>query len=130
MKSQLNLLIALASSDSKISEREAKVLKIIAKVNGVADAEFEEMLKRPASVGQINTFTESEKFEILYLMIQLMKADGHVFKSEIEFCEKVAEKLGYRKEVIKELSAGIFSDPSITSNRKGLMDKAGKFLVK
>lgn len=130
MKSQLNLLINLASSDSKISEREAKVIKIIAKVNGVSDSEFEEMLRNPAPALEIHSFTESEKFEILYLMIQLMKADGQVFKSEIEFCEKVSEKLGYRKEVIKELSAGIYSDPSITSNRKALMDKAFKFLIK
>lgn len=73
--------------------------------------------------------SETQKFEILYLMIQLMKVDGQVFKSEIEFCEKAAEKLGYRKEVIRELSAGIYSDPSITSNRFLLMNKAAKFLV-
>lgn len=130
MKSQLNLLINLASSDSKISEREAKVIKIIAKVNGVSDAEFDEMLRNPYPAVELHAFTESEKFEVLYLMIQMMKADGHIFKSEIEFCEKVAQKLGYHKEVIKELSAGIFSDPSITSNREALMDKAAKFSLK
>lgn len=128
MKSQLNLLISLATSDSKISEREAKVLKIIAKVNGVSEAELQEMLMRPVQDVSIAVYSESEKFEVIYMMIQLMKADGQVFKSEIEFCEKVAERLGYRKEVIKELSAGIFSDPSITSNRQFLMDKAAKFL--
>ena len=128
MKSQLNILINLASSDTKVSEREAKVLKVIAKVNGVSELEFEEMLKRPVPVEDLSLFSESQKFEILYLMIQLMKADGQVFKSEIEFCEKSAQKLGYKKEVIRELSAGIFSDPSITSNRKVLMEKAGKYL--
>ncbi|MFZ9504494.1 MAG: TerB family tellurite resistance protein [Cyclobacteriaceae bacterium] len=128
MKSQLNILINLASSDTKVSEREAKVLKVIAKVNGVSEVEFEEMLKRPTVIEEMHNFSESQKFEILYLMIQLMKADGQVFKSEIEFCEKAAQKLGYKREVIRELSAGIFSDPSITSNRKALMEKAGKFL--
>ena len=129
MKAQLNMLINLASSDTKVSEREAKVLRVIAKVNGVSEHEFEEMLKRPVSTEEMNAFSESQKFEILYLMIQLMKADGQVFKSEIEFCEKTAQKLGYKKEVIRELSSGIFSDPSITSNRNALMDKAAKFLV-
>lgn len=128
MKAQLNMLINLATSDTKISEREAKVLRIIARVNEIPEAEFEEMLKRPAPVENIAGLAESQKFEILYLMIQLMKVDGHVFKSEIEFCEKAAEKLGYQKEVIRELSAGIFSDPSITSNRFALMSKAAKFL--
>jgi uncharacterized tellurite resistance protein B-like protein len=129
MKAQLNMLINLATSDTKISEREAKVLRIIARVNDIPEAEFEEMLKRPAPVENISGLSETQKFEILYLMIQLMKVDGQVFKSEIEFCEKAAVKLGYRKEVIRELSAGIFSDPTITSNRFLLMNKAAKYLA-
>ncbi|MFZ9981640.1 MAG: TerB family tellurite resistance protein [Cyclobacteriaceae bacterium] len=129
MKAQLNMLINLATSDTKVSEREAKVLRIIARVNDISEADFDEMLKRPSPVEQMSGLSETQKFEILYLMIQLMKVDGQVFKSEIEFCEKAAEKLGYRKEVIRELSAGIYSDPSITSNRFLLMNKAAKFLV-
>lgn len=123
------MLINLATSDTKVSEREAKVLRIIARVNDISEADFDEMLKRPSPVEQMSGLSETQKFEILYLMIQLMKVDGQVFKSEIEFCEKAAEKLGYRKEVIRELSAGIYSDPSITSNRFLLMNKAAKFLV-
>lgn len=130
MKAQLNILINLATSDSKISEHEAKVLRIIAKVNGISESDFDEMLRHPSPIDNLENLTESQKFEILYLMIQLMKADGQVFKSEIVFCENAAEKLGYRKEVIRELSAGIFSDPSITSNRQSLMAKASKFLIK
>lgn len=48
MKAQLNMLINLATSDTKVSEREAKVLRIIARVNDISEADFDEMLKRPS----------------------------------------------------------------------------------
>ena len=58
-----------------------------------------------------------------------MKIDGQVFKSEIVFCERIAEKLGYRKKVVGELSTHIYSDPNITADRDDLKSKAQKFLV-
>ena len=61
-------------------------------------------------------------------MVQLMKIDGQVFKSEIVFCEDIAQKLGYKKGVVGELSSRIFSDPSITADRDLLKKKALKYL--
>jgi hypothetical protein len=58
-----------------------------------------------------------------------MKADGQVFKSEIAFCENVAQQLGYKKSVIGELSSRIYSDPSITADREKLKARAQKYLV-
>ena len=130
MKSKLEILISLANSDSKISENEEKLIRIIARANNLEHQEVDRLLKQPPSGNNLGTYTEEEKFEALYLMIQLMKVDGQVFKSEIDFCEKIAEKLGYRKEVVRELSAGIFSDPTITSDRALLMNKAKRYLVK
>ncbi|MBK8291076.1 MAG: hypothetical protein IPK96_09095 [Flammeovirgaceae bacterium] len=57
-----------------------------------------------------------------------MKSDGQVFKSEIHFCEGIAEKLGYKKAVVGELSSKIYSDPTITADRKMLIERAHKFL--
>lgn len=66
----------------------------------------------------------------MYNVVQLMKADGQVFKSEIAFCENVAEKLGYKRKVIGELSSRIYSDPSITGDRELIKAKAQKLLIK
>lgn len=57
-----------------------------------------------------------------------MKADGQVFKSEIVFCEDMAERLGYNRRVVAELSSKIYSDPSITADRDSLKEKAAKYL--
>ena len=128
IKEQLNVLINLAASDSKVAEKEAKVIHTIGKANGMTKEEVDAMLKKPSPIGNLDTLTEDQKFENLYHLIQLMKSDGQVFKSEINFCEDIAEKLGYKKAVVAELSSRIYSDPTITADRKLLMDRAHKFL--
>jgi uncharacterized tellurite resistance protein B-like protein len=128
IKEQLNVLINLAASDSKVAEKEAKVIHMIGQANGVSKEEVDAMMKTPKPIGDLSAFAEDQKFENLYHLIQLMKSDGHVFKSEIHFCEQIAEKLGYKKGVVAELSSRIYSDPSITADRQLLMDRARKFL--
>lgn len=128
MRDQLNILINLAASDNSVAEKEAKTIRTVAKANGIPMEEVDQMLKSPKPIGDLSSFTEDQKFEALYYLIQLMKSDGQVFKSEISFCESIAEKLGYKKGVVAELSSRIYSDPSITSDRKLLMDRAHKFL--
>ena len=128
IKEQLNILINLAASDKLIDDREVKTIHMIGKAGGLSREEIDEMIKRPKSIGDLSTFTEDQKFENLYQLIQMMKSDGQVFKSEIHFCETIAERLGYRKDVISELASKVYSDPSITSDRRSLMARAHKFL--
>lgn len=128
IKEQLNVLINLAASDRNIGEKEAKVIHLIGKANGLSKEDVDSMLKKPQPVGDLSVFSEEQKFENLYHLIQLMKSDGQVFKSEIHFCEEIAEKLGYNKAVVRELSSKIYSDPTITADRKMLIERAHKFL--
>lgn len=126
-KSELNILINLAASDNKVEEKESKLIHTIAKANGISKEEVEAMIKSPKPIHNLSGMTQEEKFEHLYYLIQLMKMDGQVFRSEIIFCEQIAEKLGFKKGVVSELSANIYSDPSITSDRDMLWKKAVKF---
>lgn len=128
IKDQLNVLINLAASDRMIDDRETKIIHMIGKASAIPKEEIDEMIKRPKPIGDLSTLTEDQKFENLYQLIQLMKTDGQVFKSEITFCEGIAQRLGYKKEVISELAAKVYSDPSITSDRRSLMARAHKFL--
>lgn len=128
IKEQINVLINLAASDKMVGEKEAKTIHMLGKAHGLTRDEVEAMLKTPRPIGNLSGFTEDQKFENLYNLIQLMKADGQVFKSEINFCEEIAERLGYKRQVIGELSSKIYSDPTITSDRKSMMARAHKFL--
>jgi len=128
VKEQLNILVKLAASDNTVADKEAKLIHMIAHVNGISKQEVDEMLTNPNPIGDLSALTEDQKFEYLYNVVQLMKIDGQVFKSEIVFCEDIAEQLGYKKGVVKELSSRIFSDPSITADREMLKAKAHKYI--
>jgi uncharacterized membrane protein YebE (DUF533 family) len=127
-KAELNVLINLAASDGKIAEKEAKLIYIIGKANGLSHDEIDKMIKNPEPITQLSAMTNDEKFEHLYYLIQLMRMDGQVFRSEIAFCEKIAEKLGYRKAVVMEIAQHVYSDPSITADRDMLRKKAEKHI--
>ncbi|NOT76743.1 MAG: TerB family tellurite resistance protein [Cyclobacteriaceae bacterium] len=128
IKEQINVLINLAASDRSVGEKESKTIHMIGRANGLSNEEVDAMMKNPKPIGNLSGLTEDQKFENLYHLIQLMKSDGQVFKSEVHFCEGIAEKLGYNKKVVSELSSRIYSDPTITSDRKDLMARAHKFL--
>lgn len=124
---QLNILSQLAYSDQDISEHEKQFITIIGKANGMSEEKIENIINNPEPIGDLRSLGDDEKFEYLYNVVQLMKIDGKVYKSEIVFCQDMAEKLGYKKKVISELSSYIYSDPSITTNREALKAKVKKF---
>lgn len=127
-KAELNVLVNLAASDKKVAERESKLVHLIGKANGISKEEIDTMLNNPKPIGTITSLTNDEKFEHLYYLIQLMKMDGQVFRSEIVFCEHIAEKLGFKKGVVAEVSQHVYSDPTITADRDMVKQKAMKFI--
>ena len=126
---QLNILVQLATIDGALAGKEKKLIEHIAKVNKVDNKVIGDLLNKPQPISDLDRLTEEERFEYLYLVIQLMKVDGQVFKSEIVFCESIAEKLGYKKKVVAELSKNIYSDPSITADREMLLTKSKRYRV-
>ncbi len=126
-KDQLGLLVQLATIDNELAGTESEWIQKIGSSLGLNNEEIEEVFRRPNS-GPLQFFSEEERFENLYNLIQLMKIDGRIFYSEIDFCRKAAEKLGFHPGVVKELSSGIYGDPSITSDRSRLFKKALKYL--
>jgi uncharacterized tellurite resistance protein B-like protein len=127
-KAELNVLINLAASDRSVADRESKLIHLIGKANGISSEEIEALVKSPLPIGDINSLTSDEKFEHLYQLIQLMKMDGQVFRSEIQFCESIADKLGFKKAAVAEISQHVYSDPSITADRDMVKQKAMKYL--
>ena len=127
-RKQLNTLVQLGSVDGLMSEKEVRIVKLLGKVNGMSEEEINDVIENPQPKEDLNLLSDDQKFEYIYSLVQLMKADGQVFKSEIAFCENVARELGYKKSVIGELSSRIYSDPAITSDREKLKEKAQKYL--
>ncbi len=127
IQKQLNILIQLATIDRNLDQKEKKLIEHLAKLNNFPQQEVDKMLNDPKPLKDLGILTDEERFEYLYMVIQLMKVDGQVFKSEIVFCENIAEKLGYKKGVVAELSKNIYSDPSITADRDLLRSNAARY---
>jgi uncharacterized membrane protein YebE (DUF533 family) len=127
-KAELNVLINLAASDRNVAEKESKLIHMIGKANGIPKEEVDQMMQNPKPINDLSNLTSDQKFSHLYYLIQLMKMDGQVFRSEVVFCEQIAEKLGYKKGVVAEISQHVYSDPSITADRDMIKKKAEKFL--
>ena len=122
-RAELNVLIRLALIDNVLHPKEAGLIRVIGRANDVPLAEIEEMIQNPEPEMDLHAMTEEEKFEHLFYLVLLMKADGRVLTTEIEFCEAIAGKLDYKPGVIGALSSHIYSDPGIQVDHTFLMQK-------
>lgn len=116
IKAKLSVLVQLANIDDDFAGEEKDLIYMIGKANGVSEEEINSMVDNPEPLPPVSTMTEDDKFEYLFHLVQLMKIDSQVFLSEIKFCEELAEKLGFKRNVISQLSSRIYSDPSIASD--------------
>lgn len=129
IENQLSLLVHLSKVDNFIAEPESKMIHYLGKREGLTKDQIENIIDNPKPIGNMSDLHPEEKFEYLFNIVQLMKVDGKVFQSEIDFCEKVALKLGYKPGVIADLSAYIYSDPNITTKRSFLRSIADQNLI-
>jgi hypothetical protein len=127
-KFELNVLINLAAIDRIIEARESRLIHMIGKANQLTAAEIDEMIRRPEPIHGFGVMTQDEKFQHLCHLIRMMKADGQVIKNEIDFCETIAERLGYRKGVVRELSAHIYADIAVPADINLLREKSDRFI--
>jgi len=130
VENQLRVLSMLVHVDQEISENERKMILSLGTVHGLGDDEVHKILVDPEPLPPLDTLSSDEKYEYLYNLVQLMKIDGKVYMSEIEFCKDMAVRLGYKKRVIAELSSYIYSDPHITADKEALKDRIQKFMMK
>lgn len=129
-KEQLSILVHLAMVDKYIADAEIKLVHHLGALHGLSRKEIEEIIESPQPMPSEFEGSEKEKFEYLFNVVQLMKVDGRVFQSEIAFCEKIAMQLGYLPGVITELSAYVYSDPQIITDKKFLKGLTEKFISK
>lgn len=134
LKSQLRTLVRLAMVDKNFDRIEEMYIMSIGKAQGVPEEDIKELMneelsqKEKLEAADFMALSFDGKFEYLYNIVQLMKIDQRVYLSEIKFCERAAEKLGFEKKVVKKMSSFIYSDPSITVDREKLKEQVRKFI--
>ena len=124
---QLSVLVHLSKIDKHIASAESKLIHYIGALNGLSKGQIETLIDNPKPLPSLDGLTDDDRFEYLVNIVQLMKVDGKVFTSEIEFCEKIAIKLGYLPGVIAELSQYTYSDPELITSKSFLRQLTEKY---
>jgi uncharacterized membrane protein YebE (DUF533 family) len=123
----LSTLVHLAESDGHISEEEQKMIIRIGKENGLNPDQVEALIKDPKPLEAMSDLPREAKLELIIDVIRLMKIDNKINQQEIKFCESIAVKLGYRAEVVKDLSTYISTSVDVNSDKSLLKEMINKF---
>ncbi|MEO9871378.1 tellurite resistance TerB family protein [Ekhidna sp.] len=126
---QISILAHLSKADNVVAEEEYRLILFVANGLGISEEKTAEIINNPRPIPKLKDLPPDEKFNYLFNIIRMMKADGKIHSNEIKFCEKLALNLGYKPGVIAELSAYIYKDPSINSNRGYLRSIADQHLI-
>jgi hypothetical protein len=85
------------------------------------------MIQYPKPIESMGALSNDVKFEYLYSIVHLMNVDDEVDQREIHFCQNLAVRLGYYKEVIDELWTEILENTDLKKSKEALKKKIQGF---
>lgn len=100
---QLKMLINLARIDGEVADKERKYITNIGLANGIAAADIQPLFGQDHDLILPDDLSETQRFDYIFSLVQLMKIDERLYKEEIRFCSRVASRLGYDQSVIFDL---------------------------
>ncbi|MCU0397429.1 MAG: TerB family tellurite resistance protein [Cyclobacteriaceae bacterium] len=96
----INMLIQLAEADKHFAKVERELILRISKSRQISEETVMSLIRNPEPIDDLQSLTQDQKFEYLYLAIDLIFADHNIFDSEVVFCKNIAVKLGFKKQAI------------------------------
>ncbi|MBC6400216.1 MAG: TerB family tellurite resistance protein [Ekhidna sp.] len=124
------MLVQLARVDGVVVQEEIDLIEQIGKANGLSNEEISEAFEDPSIIEGLELLTDDQRYDYLYNIIQLMKIDGRIYKEEIRYCAKIASRLGYEEDVLREMMLKIYKDPHITTDKQTLKARIKPYLRK
>lgn len=128
VKSHIRHLVRLAKADGLLHRDEVKFIKEVGKKNGLNDAEVKEIIENPTSVNISIPDNDSERFDQIFDLVQMMMRDGVVNDAEMEFCMELANRLGFRKVIVGVLVAKITRGIDAGLTKEELKEETKPFL--
>jgi uncharacterized membrane protein YebE (DUF533 family) len=111
IKSHLLNLAALAKADGHIDAREMNFILAVGKKNGMSSSNVKALVSGAKGASNDLPSTDSERFDQIFDLVDMMLADGVVDETEMDFCIMMAEKLGFRKAIVgvlvRKISQGV-----------------------
>ncbi len=116
----LKHLVQLALVDNSFVDEEMKFIINLGLANGLSEEEINLIIKdglQKKDSSQVEDFAGlsfDQRFEYLVSLIQLMKIDGKIYLSEINYIKLFAKKLGFKKDVIAKVITRVHKDPGLS----------------
>ena len=111
IKSHILNLGALARVDGHVDSTEMSYIIAIGKKNGLKQEEVRNLLANAHTARFEIPATDSERFDQIYDLVEMMLADGIVDDNEMDFCVEMAGKLGFKKAIVgvlvRKISVGV-----------------------
>ena len=99
-KKSLANLIALARSDGHMDPSEEKLLYKLGSQYGLKDRQITVMINNNRPYDLYIPDSHEHKMNMFYDIMQLVYADGIIAAEEVDFCHNVAERFGYKAEIV------------------------------
>ena len=128
LKSHLTNLSALAKVDGHVDSAEMNYILSIGRKNGMKEDEVRTIVANSASVKLDVPKNDSERFDQIYDLVEMMLADGIVDDNEMDFCIEMATKLGFRKAIVGVLVRKISMGVKDGHSREHIKNEAQSFL--
>ena len=129
IKGHLLNLAALAKADGHIDAREMNFIIAVGKKNGINSTEVQSLVSGSKGIENSDLPTnDSERFDQIFDLVDMMLADGVVDETEMDFCIMMAEKLGFRKAIVGVLVRKISQGVKDGLPRERIKEESNSFL--
>jgi hypothetical protein len=114
----LQILVQLSIADNEFAKEEQNYIVEIGIAGGLTKEEIEVIVSGAYEAKDLKSLPSKDRLSYMANLIQLMKVDGKVRRSEIAFCEKVAVSLGYLPSVVADMSQYVYANPQMINHAK------------
>lgn len=127
-KSHMKNLIEMAMVDGRYDDREADLLKKLAKKYKVSKEELNNIQDKPDNIVFEIPEKKVPKFSQLHDLVEMMVVDKYVDKREMELCSIFAKKMGYNEMLIDEILAITVENIKNGKSMKNSLKKVGTLI--
>ena len=107
-ESFIKILSSLAAVDGTFDEAEKEFLGNVATIWGINEEELKIILNSKEPMEISIPEDEGKRIEQLAALIGMMVIDGKIYDEEFQFCSMIAEKYGFKPEIVNDIIADIF----------------------
>lgn len=100
LKHHLQNLGALAKVDGHLDATEMNYLIALGQKNGLKPEDVKNLIANSSNAHFHFPENDSERFDQIYDLVEMMLADGIVDDDEMTFCMEMAAKLGFRRTLV------------------------------